>query len=509
MQITSFSFFVFVAVTLAVYFLCVPKKYQWVVLLLAGFVFYAFVDISLLIYVYITVVTVFYGALWVEKSRRPKLIIAAIVIFNFAILASFKWWNTIAGAGNMLLGMYTQTDMRLPFNSLLLPLGISFYTFQAVGYLIDVYRGTIQPERNIAKFALFVSFFPQLIQGPISRHSELADQLYAPRKFNYTEALRGFQLMLWGLFKKLVIADRLILMVTAIFPAVSESDDYKGLYILIGIIAHVIWLYMDFSGGVDIARGVGQMFGIIMPQNFIRPFFSTTLPEYWRRWHATLNNWWRDYLFYPLLRSNGMTKFSKFVRKNVNSGLGKVIGVYISINVVRVINAMWHGADMFYIVEGFYFGILIVLGMALAPVFKKLINTLRINTECFSWRLFQIIRTFILVCISRVFMATAGVTAGFAALTSIIRDYNPWIMHNENPLAIGLDAIDLRIATISLLVVFAVEIIQERGIAIRSTLAKQNIAFQWLITMTGVFIVLLWGRYGIGYDAVGFLYMGF
>ena len=472
----------------------------------ASYVFYAFVGLQLFVYILTTTLTVYLGGLYLNKASRPTIIIWLVVLLNFGILASFKWWNTFAFYTNTLFAVYTSNSELLPFNSLLLPLGISFYTFQAVGYLLDVYRGIAKPERNIAKFALFLSFFPQLIQGPISRHRELSAQLYASRKFNHIDALHGFQLMLWGLIKKLVIADRIFLTVTTIF---ANSDEYKGLYVLIGITVHVIWLYMDFSGGVDIARGVGQMFGIILPQNFIRPFFSKTMPEYWRRWHCTLNDWWRDYLFYPLLRSKSMTKLGRFVRKNISDGFGKMIGIYICIVVVRVVNAMWHGADAYFIAEGLYFGIIIVLGIALAPVFKKIIKATRINTGKLSWKVFQIIRTFVLVCISRIFMATAGVVSGIAALSSVIRDFNPSILFHRSTYLIGLNRFDALVVIISLLVVFVVEVLQENGMAVRKTLVKQNIAFQWLVMLIGLWAVLIFGHYGIGYDPAAFVYMGF
>ncbi len=398
MIITSFNFFLFVAGLLIVYFFVVPKKFQWLVLLFASYAFYAFAGIKLFVYLLFTTSTVFWSALLLDKlgdtPKKRKLygkrIIIIAAVCNFGVLAFFKWYNAFAGIGNRIIDALTDSTMRIPSYSLLLPLGISFYTFQAVGYLIDVYRGQVKPERNFFKFSLFVSFFPQLIMGPISRHSELAEQLYASRKFDYVEFRRGFQLMIWGLFLKLVIADRLVLASNAIF---GNPEKYNGLFVMIGLVIYAIRIYTDFSGGVNIARGVAQMLGINMPQNFQRPFFAESLSDYWRRWHMTLNAWWRDYVFYPLVLSKPLT-ISKFTRKHISPKFGKVIGVYICIMLVRVINAMWHGTESFYIASGFYHGTLITLGLICEPLLIKLVGVLRIKTDCFSWKLFRIIRTF-------------------------------------------------------------------------------------------------------------------
>ena len=507
MSITSFNFFVFVVATLIIYFFCVPKKVQWCALLAASYVFYFFAGGRILfIYILFTTTTVYWCGLWIERLRdrgagmkAGKWIITLALLGNFGLLAFFKWYNTAVGFANNLLG----DAFQLPLNNLLLPLGISFYTFQAIGYLIDMYRGSLKPERNWARFALFLSFFPQLIQGPISRHSELADQLYASHKFDYIQARRGFQLIIWGLFKKLVIADRLFIMTTTIYDA---PDQYKGLYVLLGAALVAIRVYTDFSGGVDVARGVAQMLGINLPQNFRRPFFAENVREYWRRWHITLNGWWRDYLFYPFVLSKPMAKLGKFTRRHISKRLGKIIAVYIGITIVRLVNAMWHGAESYYIANGLYFGILMVLGLIFRPKFAKVTKMLRINTERFFWKLFQITRTFLVVILSRVFILMGGIWAGMKALISIVADFNPGVMKVDTLFSLGLSQWDVWILMISLALVLVVDILQEKGIAIRETLERQKIAVQWAALLTGIFLVLLWGRYGFGYDAVRFVY---
>jgi len=506
MSFLSLAFAVFVAIALAIYFFMVPKKYQWCALLAFSYIFYAFAGWKLFFFILFTTCTVFFCAQHLNKVKNHKAkigIIALVMTANFSILAFFKWFNTLAGLGNRLLDAIVDPSVQIPTFSFLLPLGISFYTFQAVGYLIDVSRKKIEPERNFARFALFVSFFPQLVQGPISRHSELAEQLYASRNFDYDEFRRGFQLVIWGLFKKLVIADRLVLMAAEIF---NSPETYNGLYYLFGGMISFVKLYADFSGGVDIARGVAQMFGITMPLNFLRPFFSKNLSEFWRRWHITLNFWWRDYLFYPFVLSKAMTRFSKFIRTHISTNFGKVVAVYLGIYFVRIINAMWHGADLYLIAGGFYHGFLITTGLMLAPVFIKMIHFLHINTDCFPWKLFQAARTFLIISFGQILWNAGSVRDGLAAMISVFRDFNPSF---DSLFLSGIDAREAGIAIVSVLILIIVEIVQEKGVSIRITIEKQNIAFQWIMLLGLIFATILWGRYGIEYEVSDFIYQGF
>ena len=509
MSFISLTFIIFVAISLVIYYFVVPKKYQWYFLLLISYVFYVFAGWKLVFYLLFTTCSVFLCGLWISKTQkenRRKSIAVLAVGGNFSLLVLLKWINPIVGIGNKVFQLIGVPAFDVSKYSILLPLGISFYTFQAVGYLIDVYRNKIKPERNVLRFALFVSFFPQLIQGPISRHDELADQLYEPRDFSYEEMRRGFQLAMWGLFKKLVIADRLVNVTDLIF---SDFDTYKGLYILIGAAVGVISVYADFSGGVDMARGVAQMFGINMPQNFERPFFATSLGEYWRRWHITLNNWWRDYLFYSLVLSKPISAVSRFTRKYISPQLGKVIGVYISINIVRTVNAMWHGAGVVRIINGLMMGMMMIIGLACAPVFKWITRSLKINTETFSWKLFQVLRTFFLICINRIVLKAENMHQWYELMKSLIKDFNPWILNYQTLYSIGLSERDVYIVIVSLLILLIVGILQEKGIPLRKTIERQNIGFQWAMLLTGILAIILWGCYGSRYDPATFVYQGF
>ena len=316
MTLTSLSFYLLVLALLVLYYL-VPKRFQWVVLLIGSYAFYAFVCLRYMGFIVITTLTTYFGARGMDamtarmeqtvaahkqdwerearkaykkrcKSRRKALMIG-ILVFNFGILAVLKYYNFFAESMEALFASVGLT-VSLGHIGLLLPLGISFYTFQSMGYVLDVYREKVPAERNVGKLALFVSFFPQIIQGPIGVYDQLAHQLYDEHKYNFDNIRYGAELILWGFFKKLVIADRAVGMIHTVAGAYT---DYAGTYVLLAALVYALQLYADFSGGIDISRGVAQMFGITMGENFRRPYFSRTLTEYWHRWHISLGDWLR------------------------------------------------------------------------------------------------------------------------------------------------------------------------------------------------------------------------
>lgn len=318
-------------------------------------------------------------------------------------------------------------SVTVPKINLLLPLGISFYTFQSAGYLIDLYRGKYLPDRNLAKYALFVSFFPQIIQGPIGRHDKLAHQLYAQHKFDYKQAKFGAQLIVWGFFKKLVIADRAAVLVNQVF---GNYQQYAGLEIFIAVILYCFQLYADFSGGLDIATGIAQTMGINLAKNFKRPYFAQTISEFWQRWHITLGSWMRDYLFYPLCFSKSFVKLGKSARKTMGIFLGKLLPVCLATFIIFITIGAWHGAKWKYIAFGMYNGGLIILGLVFAPVFNIIIKKGKIRTKSLGWRLFQTSRTFLLCCIGRYFSRGPSLKTAFHMMSATVIDFDPKILFN-------------------------------------------------------------------------------
>lgn len=531
MSFTSLSFLAFLTVTAIVYYL-IPKRFQWVVLLIASYAFYLFSGIAQVVFIIATTLITFFAGRLMQKVRdkyradaethksesreflqklkdnassKIHRIQVLSVLTNLGILAVVKYLNFLIGNVNSLFSLF-EYDASIPLINIIVPLGISFYTFQSMGYLIDIGRGKYEAETHIGKFALFVSFFPSIIQGPINRYSDLGKQLREPHSFEYTNVKFGAQLILWGFFKKMIIADRLSPVVSQIFS--DEYTQYPGSVFLFGILMYAAQIYGDFSGGIDIARGAAQILGINLPQNFERPYFSRSVAEYWRRWHITLGNWMRDYVFYPIMLSKPVTKVSKFLRSKGKNKLAKLVPSVVTPFVVFFLIGIWHGASWKYVAFGLYNATIVAGSVALADPFKKCLKGLRINTDAFSWKLFQIVRTFLVLCVSKLLVRAPGLGAAVDMLKSMFTDFEPlYLLQNVGEF--GMSQFARWVVGLALVVLFVVSLLQENGMKIRESLARQNIAFRWSIYILLVVAILLFGVYGPGYNAVDFIYQAY
>ena len=275
------------------------------------------------------------------------------------MLLFFKYFNFFSGNASGLL-QRIGIPVVLPALDLMIPIGISFYTLQAIAYMTDVYRGKYRADKNFFKFMLFMSYFPQIVQGPIARYDFLANQLYEGRDMEYKRCTFGIQLILWGYIKKLVIADRLAVPVNEIF---NNFNEYTGMLVLLAAIGYGLQVYADFSGGMDIARGVSQVFGIELQLNFKQPYFARSIEEFWRRWHITLGAWMKDYIFYPLSLSKLSGNIGKKARLLFGSSIGKKIPSFIAMFIVYFLVGFWHGAEWKYIFYGIWNGLFIMSGI--------------------------------------------------------------------------------------------------------------------------------------------------
>lgn len=532
MSFLSLTFLLFLVAVAGVYF-CTPQKYQWIVLLISSYIFYFFAGWKLIFYLLFTTLSTYFSGLRIGKlneqyerslvadgvkidrqkkkelkqyyNKKKKVWMVLALVANFGILFVLKYFPFISAPINFMLNIFGN-EYRIPDIKWMLPLGISFYTFQSMGYIIDLYRDKYQPEKNVARFALFVSFFPQLIQGPISRFDELANQLYEGHPFDYTRVKHGIELMLWGYIKKMVISDRLAIITATIY---GDPEKYAGLYLLTAGMLGWVELFTDFSGGIDVARGVSEVFGITMPINFKQPFFADSLSEFWRRWHITLNNWWRDYIFYPLSLSKAFTNMGRRCRKIFGDNAGKKMPMMLAMIIVRVINSMWHGASLKYFLGGFYHGILIAMAYLLEPQLKALTKWLKIKTDCLSWKLFQIVRTFFLVSLTRFMNTTNSWSEIVFYFKCLVAKFNPWIFFDESFYNLGVGREQLQMVFLFIAVGVVVSIFQEKGYNIREELDKQNLIFRWGVYLAGILSIILFGTYGLGFDAASFAYMQF
>lgn len=540
MSYTSLNFILFIGITALVYFLFPIKKYQWSVLLAASYIFYMFAGYKYAAFLMFTTLSTYAAALWIDRiaveantqlkehkadwdkaykkeyknriKSRKRMVVALALITNLGILVFLKYYNFFAGSLNDLLRA-SRITFSAPTLKLFLPLGISFYTFQSVGYVMDVYREKISAERNVAKVALFVSFFPQIIQGPISFYDQLAHQLYESHKFDFTRIKHGCELILWGFFKKLVIADRAVI---AINSALDRYTYFGGTALTFTVLLYALQLYTDFSGGIDISRGVAQIFGIDMVQNFKRPYFATTINDYWRRWHITLGAWMKEYVFYPIALSRQFINVSKTIKKTrfgaskIGTHVAKVLPTSFASLIVFLLVGIWHGSSSKYVAFGLWNGGIIMLSSLLEPVFTQITNKLHINVKTWEFRIFQTLRTFIIVLIGYVFDVAPDLTCAMNTFGKMITKQNFAIGWMEVA-TLGLTEKDCLLLVCCTIFLFAVSYIQEnlRGESFREMLDRKPFIVRYFMLLVGILAILVFGIYGPGYDPAEFVYMQF
>ena len=419
MELFSLKFILFIVFSLFVYYgvYKIAPKRQWMVLLAISMIFYSWSAPINFVFIFITAITVYLGGLRfqcyseqyslakksgnVDKDElkilknslqnKRRILLYVILIINFGILAYIKYWYTLFESFTALF--HVRQSMHL--SRMLLPLGISFYMFQASGYLIDVYNAKYDAEKNFFKFLLFISFFPQLIQGPINRFNQMSSDLYTPHGFDWEKTKKALFLILLGLLKKYAVANLLTGSVAQILDAPQINT--PGSVIVFGIFLYSIQQYADFSGGIDMVLGVAELFGVKMMQNFRQPYFSISLSDFWRRWHISLGAWMRDYIFYPFALTKGMQRLGKWIGKNLGKHFSRTIPAGLANILVFFIVGLWHGAELHFILWGLYNGIVIALSDILSPVFNRISIALKIPTESKLFHVFRIIRTFIIV----------------------------------------------------------------------------------------------------------------
>ncbi len=535
MLFTSLAFFIFLAVTLILFYI-LPKKFQWIVLLVASFVFYISFSWKFLFFIISTIVTIYGATYGIDKinrqqdkfleenelnleqkkeykaknKKKKKLFVALCILFNIGILFVLKYANFAIFTFQGIMSWFGVELSPITLN-LILPLGISFYTFQAVGYLVDVYWGKVPFEKNIFKLALFTSFFPQILQGPISRYSELAPQFMEEKKFDYEKIIRGVILILWGLLKKIVIADVFGGIVTNGFEKVAQLN---GLQSWATIIAYLIQDYTDFSGCIDIAMGVAECFGIGLPQNFERPYFSLTIEEYWRRWHMSLGSWFKDYIFYPISISKFSINLGKFCKKHFkkSSYIAKQIPAFFGLIVVWSTTGLWHGASWNYVLWGLYYGLLIIMSILLKPLFAKILEKTKINVKSWWYKIFQWVRTMWLLCVGRIIFRSNSLVDAWTLFTKTFSNIFKCSVLSLDSLV--SEKKFLIVAAIALLLVLIVDLIKEfkKGISLRDEMTKKGAwgyVIQTLTIICLVTVIVLFGSYGPGFSAQDFIYMQF
>lgn len=529
---TSYFCVAFLAVFLPlciVIYAIVPQKAKKYFLLIASCAFYWLISGKLIVYLLLTVLSMHYFGIWIdrihmqrkaavkaaEKSERKAIKKSYLLRTRFVLL-----FAAVLHIGTLLMLKYSpfftqnintvlhhlHIPVKIGIPSFILPIGISFFTLQAMSYLFDVYRETVKADENVFRLALFISFFPQIVEGPICRYSQTADQLWNVKQITFTNLTFGIQRILFGLMKKLVVADRLNPLITEVFDNYAK---YDGGIIALGAICYTVQLYMDFSGTMDAVMGTAQIFGVTMPENFKRPFFSKTISEFWQRWHITLGTWFKDYIFYPVTMSKPMKNLTSSARKKMGNHFGPLIAGGIALFCVWFCNGLWHGAAWSYIFFGMYHFVLILTGNIVSPAVKAINKKLHINPEWFVYRLIQIIRSCVLVVIGELFFRANGLKAGLAMFKTMITNFKFTPLNDDLFTPLGIDHYDFIIVCVTLAIVFVVSILNEKGIDIRSSLKKRNIVLRWAVLYALIMFIIIFGAYGAGYVPVDPIYANF
>ncbi len=505
-----------------------PKKVKPLVLLFSSYLFFFLYSKWLLIFIFLSSLSIYIAGIYIKKiekeknekikdldinnkkiikdkyKKKKKIILIIAIIFNVLFLFYFKYLGFFKNILNNILNLF---NLNLKFKIIkhLAPIGISFYTLQAISYLADVYNGKIEAEENLLKLMLYLSFFPTLVEGPITRYNEVKDKIYAGQKVTYHSFCFGYQRILYGLFKKMVIADRLNIFVKIIFNYYSF---FRGPIVFLGAIFYTILLYMEFSGTMDIVIGTGEIFNIDIPENFRQPFFSKNISEFWSRWHITLGLWFKDYIFYPVSLSKFVKKISNNFKRIFNNRVSSLIMGGIALFAVWSLNGLWHGAGYQFLFFGYYHFLLIFIGNIFEPYIIKLLKKLRINRENFFYKLFRIIKTCLLIFIGELFFRANSLSSGLNMMKIILTNFS-FKGFNKVILSLGLDIKDYIILSFALLFVFIISILKEKQINIRKSLSKKNIVIRWTCFYALILSIIVFGAYGAGYTPVEPIYADF
>lgn len=511
MSLTSFPFFVFFAASLLCYYL-MPKRYRWISLLGFSAAFFLLSSAPVTgLYLLVCVLISHFCGLAIFRCReqdpaRAKRILIFGIAADLSILALLKYNSFFLMHYNALSAVF-HFPRAVDSLDLLVPLGISFYTLEAVGMIADIYWGISEPQDNLLKTALFIAYYPQLTSGPIARYEEMKEDLFSGHDYSREAVLRGIQRMLWGLFKKLVLSSRLAVVVETIY---HDTETYNGFYVWAAAALFMMQLYTDFSGCMDIIIGASEAYGIRLPENFRTPFFSRSVQEFWQRWHITLGAWMRDYVMYPILRTNRWTRMTKTIRTRFGKKAAKQIPAYLAMLCVWLVIGLWHGGAYKFIAgQGFWFWLCIVIGQAGEPLWKKLRDFFKVQPESFSWHLFQSLRTFVLVAFGNIFFRAGSFKAAITAIRiGFTSRPNLWIFTDGSFAKLGINEREVTLTAVGLFVLLIVSALQESG-SVRDKIRRQNIYFRWLIWFALLFAVIIFGKYGPGYHAEDFIYRGF
>ena len=529
MSLISVEFFVFFILVMLVYYL-LPGRFQWIWLMLAGFYFYyknattlqCVIFLVFLLFNFIASVNI------TEEKKHAKAVFRSVIIFDVLMLMGLKYTEFFYEIYAFITGLFSHTPNADLANRIInlavdiCPPRISYFSLIVIGYMTDVYWGRVNVQKNPGKFALFASYFPQMTSGPIVQYEQMENSLLKQgQKFDFDRMIFGLERIMWGIFKKLVISERLAVMVNEIY---DFYEIYPGFYIVFAAACFAFQLYTDFSGLMDIVLGFSQILGIDLPENFNTPFYSTSLAEFWRRWHITLGGWLKSYVFYAVQQTEAFRALRKFCKKKLGKGYEKKYNIpqFLGLLISWFLIGLWHGGGFNYIFGvGIYMGIIIIISELCQPIFGKIVKLLHINTEAFSYTLFKRVRTFFIFIFGLSFFRADTLSSGFKMWKSAFSVFNPWVFFDKALYGLGLNESEFNILLFSMLILLVVSMIEHKlgGVpetsedkpvpqmtAVRKVLHEQNYLFRLLIFLVLFTMIVCWGYYGAEYNASDFIY---
>ena len=509
MIFTTLKFLVFFVLVFCLYYV-VPKKVQWIVLLIASLYFYMCASVKYALFVIMATIITYSGAIiidFINKKQKnylkenkekiskdekkiykaknekiKKITIILTIIFTLSMLLVMKYTGFVLQNISNILNIF-KINFNTPAWNLILPIGISFYTFMSIGYSIDVYREEYSAEKNFFKYLLFVTYFPHVLQGPIDKYNELSKDLFKSKKFDYENAVQGAYRIIIGIIKKMILADKLAGVIAGVTGNLTQ---YFGINILITIILYAIQLYADFSGYMDIAIGCSKILGIKIAENFEAPYFSKSIAEYWRRWHISLGAWFRDYVYYSILRSKFVDNLRKFFKNKNQKYLANHIPTVLALAILWTLIGFWHGSTWGYIVYGMYHGAIIIFSTLMEPIYNKLYEKIPKLFKSKIYGVFQIVRTFCLVLIGY-FLFCLG------QLKPAVHMFFNMFKNAEKGLSISdLITNDILISTIfGIAILLVLDFLQIRKIDIYSKFRRIPFFVRWPIYTLGFFSIIL------------------
>lgn len=488
-----------------------PKQRRWMGLLLSSIAFFMLISKSLIYWAFITTAITYLGGGFIEYLRKEKekaqakSVMLTSVAAVTGILVGLKYTNFTVDMFHQLMVHFGNTD-QFSIGQILVPIGISFYTLQAIGYLLDVYWKHIAAERNFGKLALFMIFFPTLMEGPICRWTDVSEQLFEGKPITSDSIVQGAIRIGWGLFKRMLIADRLSVVVNNFYV---PAANYTGMMIVLCGITTTLQLYMEFSGTIDIVIGTAKIFHIDLPENFRQPFFAKSAAEFWRRWHISLGTWFKNYIFYPVTTSKLVKKWNKYGRKHAGKYITMVVTSAIALFPVWMLNGLWHGPKIPYILYGVYYFVILLVEVAVEPAGLKFWKFCHLNPDGKVVSLIRMVRTWLIIVVGEVLFRAESLEQFLQIckrlfVSDFMREY-----HAGKFFDMGMGYSDMGVIAIGTLIVFIVDIILEKHPDALAKIPQLSRPKRWILYYALIFSIIIFGAYGVGYQPADLIYANF